>query len=63
MLKTISKEIEALEDDYKTNSILKLKEIKDIEVELPKFLLDNTLPIQENEINIFSANGGSEKVT
>lgn len=61
VLKTISKEIEALEDDYKTNSILKLKEIKDIEVELPKFLLDNTLPIQENEINIFSANGGSGK--
>lgn len=61
VLKSISKEIEALEDDYKTNSILNLKEIKDIEVELPNFLLVNTLPIQENEINIFSANGGSGK--
>lgn len=61
ILKTISKEIEALEDDYKTNSILNIKDLKDIEIENPKFLLEKILPIQENEINIFSANGGSGK--
>ncbi len=61
ILKTISKEIEALEDDYKTNSILNIKDLKDIEIENPKFLLETILPIQEGEINIFSANGGSGK--
>ncbi len=61
VLKSISKEIELLEDDYKTHSILNIKDIKDIEVESPNFLIPNILPIQENEINIFSANGGSGK--
>lgn len=61
ILKSISKEIEALEDDYKTNSILNIKDLKDIEIENPKFLLETILPIQEGEINIFSANGGSGK--
>lgn len=61
VLKSISKEIELLEDDYKTHSILNIKDIKDIAPESPNFLIPNILPIQENEINIFSANGGSGK--
>lgn len=61
VLKTISKEIELLEDEYKTNSIFKIKSIHDIKATKPSFLIPDICPIQENEINILSANGGSGK--
>lgn len=61
ILKSISKELELLEDEYKANSLLKIKNLSEIEVISPKFLLENICPLQENEINIFSANGGSGK--
>lgn len=61
VLKSISRELELLEDDYKTHSILNIKDIKDIAPESPNFLIPNILPIQEYEVNIFSANGGSGK--
>ena len=61
ILKSISKELELLEDEYKANSLLNIKKLSEIEVINPKFLLDNVCPLQENEINIFSANGGSGK--
>lgn len=61
ILKTISKELELLEDEYKANSLLNIKKLSEIEIINPKFLLENICPLQENEINIFSANGGSGK--
>lgn len=61
ILKSISKELELLEDEYKANSLLNIKKLSEIEVISPKFLLENVCPLQENEINIFSANGGSGK--
>ena len=61
ILKSISKELELLEDEYKANSLLNIKKLSEIEIISPKFLLENVCPLQENEINIFSANGGSGK--
>lgn len=61
ILKSISKELELLEDEYVGNKLLTIKSLDDIQIENPKFLLENFCPIQEGEINIFNANGGLGK--
>ena len=47
--------------DFKRQEIFNLLDFSTIQEKTPKFLLEDILPIQENEINIISAAGGSGK--
>ncbi|MGJ0457094.1 AAA family ATPase [Aliarcobacter cryaerophilus] len=47
--------------DFKRQEIFNLLDFSTIQEKTPKFLLEDVLPIQENEINIISAAGGSGK--
>ena len=57
-------ELEALiqrSKDFKRQEIFNFVDFSSIQEKTPKFLLEDILPIQENEINIISAAGGSGK--
>ena len=47
--------------DFKRQEIFNFLDFSTIQEKTPKFLLEDILPIQENEINIISAAGGSGK--
>ena len=47
--------------DFKRQEIFNFLDFSTIQEKTPKFLLEDVLPIQENEINIISAAGGSGK--
>lgn len=43
------------------NNIIKIAKVQDIEAKKPSFYLEDILPIQKNEINLFSSKGGVGK--
>ena len=47
--------------DFKRQELFNFLDFSKIQEKTPNFLLENILPIQENEINIISAAGGSGK--
>jgi replicative DNA helicase len=61
LLNSVKLSIEQFENHQKADEILHIASFDSIEEHDPKFFLESIAPIQENEINIISAKGGSGK--
>lgn len=61
LLNSIKSTIQNFENNQKSDDLLNIKDFNLIEETEPTFFLQNILPLQEHEINIISAKGGSGK--